>query len=125
MDKLWRQHGQFLTYLLGGVLSAALDIGLLQLLVNAGTPPMLAASCGFAAGLLLNFSYHARLTFKRLADSATFGRYLCVVGANYLLTLACVAASVALWQSVLPGKLLSLPLTAVNGYLLGKRWIFR
>jgi len=51
-------------------------------------------------------------------------RYLCVVGLNYLLTLGCVAAAQALAGAPLVGKLVSLPLVALGGYILGKFWIF-
>jgi len=30
-----------------------------------------------------------------------------------------------LYQGVFPGKILSLPIVAANGYLLGKYWIFK
>jgi hypothetical protein len=52
-------------------------------------------------------------------------RYLCVVALNYLLTVGLVGLAQWLVGSPLAGKLLSLPLVAVNGYLLGRYWIFR
>lgn len=116
---------QFLVYLGGGVLSALADIGLMQLLLGAGLPLVLATSAGFAAGLLVNYAFHARITFGQLAGRASFLRYLCVVAANYLLTLALVGAGQHLLGSPLAGKLLSLPLVALNGFLLGKFWIFK
>jgi hypothetical protein len=39
--------------------------------------------------------------------------------------MACVALSVSLLDSPLAGKLASLPLVALNGYVLGKYWIFK
>jgi putative flippase GtrA len=121
---------QFLIYLAGGVLCALVDIGVMQLMVRSGTAYQLATSAGFASGLLLNYAYHARLTFRSKASSTNFLRYMCVVAANYLLTLACVAAAVALLDikvatSSLIGKVVSLPIIAINGYLLGKYWIFK
>jgi putative flippase GtrA len=121
---LMRQH-QLLKYLVGGGLSAVIDIGLLQGLLWLGAPLVVAVSAGFLGGLAFNFLFHAHLTFQRGAGRATFVRYLCVVAANYVLTLLCVSASVSLSGSPLPGKLLALVLVAANGYLLGKRWIFR
>ena len=50
---------------------------------------------------------------------------MCVVGLNYGLTIACVALTVALVDNPLAGKILSLPLVAVNGYLLSRYWIFK
>jgi hypothetical protein len=39
--------------------------------------------------------------------------------------MGCVALAVALGASTLTGKLVSLPLVAVNTFLLGKYWIFK
>jgi putative flippase GtrA len=116
---------QFAVYLAGGVLSALVDIGLLQLLLNAGCSLVTATSTGFLAGLVVNFSFHAKYTFGKVSGGSTLARYLCVVAANYLLTLACVSAADSLLGLAVLGKLASLPLVAVNGFLLGKYWIFR
>lgn len=115
---------QFAVYLVGGVLSAAVDIGMFKLLLVLDWPTLGATSVAFLAGLLVNFSFHARLTFGKVG-AAVFGRYLCLVALNYALTVACVSAFDLLWQQALLGKVLSLPLAAANGFLLGKRWVFR
>ncbi|MDT1843052.1 GtrA family protein, partial [Acinetobacter baumannii] len=44
---------------------------------------------------------------------------------NYLLMLACVALAAALLDNPLAGKLVSLPIVAINGYLLSKHWIYK
>jgi len=116
---------QFAVYVTGGVICALVDVGLMQLLLSKGTPATAAASAGFAAGLLVNYAFHSRVTFTAGATPARFARYLCVVGLNYLLTIACVALAQATLGSPLAGKILSLPLVAVNGYLLGRYWIFK
>lgn len=115
----------FFVYVTGGVLSAALDIGLMQLLLWRGVGSITAASAGFAAGLMLNFVFHTNVTFKRAANPATVVRFMCVVGLNYLLTLALVAIAVHVADRALWGKLASLPIVAVNGYLLSKFWIYK
>lgn len=124
LEFLQRQR-QFLVFVAGGVLCALIDIGLMQLLIGAGVDYRAATSAGFAAGLLVNYAYHAKLTFRAQAGTRNFARFLCVVALNYLLTMACVAISVAWIGEALPGKLLSLPLVAVNGFLLSKYWTFR
>ena len=116
---------QFAVFLTGGLVCALTDIGLMQLLLQYGLQATLAASAGFAAGLLVNYAFHSRVTFNAAANPANFARYLCVVGVNYLLTIACVAGAEAAFANPLAGKLLSLPLVAVNGYLLSKYWIFK
>lgn len=115
---------QFAVYLVGGVLSAVADIGVLKLLLMLGWQTLSATSTAFLAGLLINFSFHARLTFGKIG-AAVFGRYLCLVALNYALTVICVSAFDLLWQQPLLGKVLSLPLAAANGFLLGKRWVFK
>jgi putative flippase GtrA len=121
---LW--DAKFLVYLTGGVVSALVDIGIMQLLIAAKVAPLLATSVGFVCGLFVNYLFHSRLTFKNAAGSnGSLPRYLSVVALNYLLTLGLVAASLALFDQALAGKLLSLPVIAVNGYLLGKHWIFK
>ncbi|WP_229207482.1 MULTISPECIES: GtrA family protein [unclassified Duganella] len=123
MIDLLRPPRQFVLYLIGGVLSAALDVGLMQLLIIGGMAQLLAVSLGFIAGFLFNYSFHARLTFRHASRTA-FVRYILLVGANYLLTMAIVALALGLGGSALAGKLVALPLVAANGYLLGKHWVF-
>lgn len=118
----WRQ---FAVFAAGGLVCALADVGLMLALVAAGVHYTAATTAGFAAGLLVNFAFHSRVTFAAAASPASFARYLCVVGANYLLTMACVSLSVALFASALFGKLVSLPLVSINGFVLGKYWIFK
>lgn len=116
---------QFALFVLGGVLSAVVDVGLLQLLLKHGASLVAATSSGFLAGLAVNYAFHAKVTFRQLHSAATVARYLCVVAINYLLTLAIVALAQYLVGSALLGKLLSLPLVAANGFLLSKFWVFK
>jgi putative flippase GtrA len=125
MNKLLAHWRQFAVFVIGGLLCAAVDIGLMQLLLRAGVHFASATSAGFAAGLLVNYAFHSRITFDAAANPAGFARYLCVVGINYALTMGCVALAAGLAGMPLAGKLASLPLVSVNGYLLGKYWIFR
>lgn len=116
---------QFAVFVLGGLLCAALDVGLMQVLLWQGAAALLATSGGFLAGLLLNYAFHARVTFGRLASGGSFLRFLCVVAINYMITLALVSLALALAFPPLAGKLVSLPVVAVNGFLLSKHWIFK
>ena len=123
--RLQLQTRQFAVFIGGGLVCALVDVGLMQLLLSAGVQATAAASGGFGAGLLVNYLFHSRVTFNTPASGANFTRYLCVVGMNYLLTIGCVALAEANFDNPLLGKLLSLPLVAVNGYLLSKYWIFK
>ena len=116
---------QFLVYIAGGVLSAVVDIGLLQLLFSRGADAFTSASAGFFGGLCVNYAFHAKVTFKNVTNLRTLARFLCLVGINYLLTLGLVTLSVAFFQQALLGKLASLPVVAVNGFLVSKYWIYK
>jgi putative flippase GtrA len=119
------RYRQFMVFVAGGGASALLDVGLMQLLIMRGVAYQAAATAGFAASLLLNYAFHARVTFGASATPFSFARFMCVVGINYLVTMACVSLSVVLASTALAGKLVSLPLVAVNGFLLGKYWIYK
>jgi putative flippase GtrA len=126
MRKIMMNHSrQFATFIAGGLLCALVDIGVMQALLRAGAHFTGATTAGFLAGLLVNYAFHSRVTFDAAASSSSFARYLCVVGLNYLLTMGCVSLAVSLAGSPLAGKIVSLPLVSVSGYLLSKFWIFR
>lgn len=125
MLELLSRQRQFLLYLAGGVASALIDVGLMQFLIYSGVDYVTATSVGFIAGLVFNYGYHATVTFTAPPSGRSMGRYLAVVAMNYLFTLACVALSVHLLGLAVVGKLLSLPLVAINGFILGKHWIFK
>lgn len=116
---------QFIIFVAGGVLCALIDIGVMQLLIANSIAPVIAASSGFLAGLLVNYAFHAKVTFKNVTTPATFARFMGVVGINYLITIALVALGMAWWQSALIGKVASLPVVALNGFFLSKYWIFK
>jgi putative flippase GtrA len=125
MHKLIAHRRQFAVYVSGGLVTAATDVGLMQLLIASGMHYASATTAGFLAGLLVNYAFHSRVTFAHATTPLTFMRFMCVVGLNYLLTMACVALSVSLLGEALPGKIVALPAVALNGYVLGKFWIFR
>ena len=116
---------QFVVYLAGGVICALIDIGLMQLLIAAHYPPVVGASSGFLAGLLVNYAFHAKVTFKNVTTRVTFIRFICLVAINYFITIAIVAMGVAFWDSALFGKIASLPVVALNGFFLSKYWIYK
>lgn len=125
MRETLSRHRQFFVYVAGGVASALIDVGLMLLLLQAGLPLLLATSVAFCAGLGFNFLFHAMLTFAAPPSGPRLARYLAVVALNYVFTIGCVGLAVLVGGAALAGKLVALPLVAVNGYLLGKRWIFQ
>ncbi len=86
---------------------------------------MAATTIGFATGLAINFLLHSRLTFSTSYSHGALARYMLVVIANYTITLSAVALSQIFLDMPIIGKILSLPLVAINGYFLSKHWIYK
>ncbi|MEO6292395.1 MAG: GtrA family protein [Burkholderiaceae bacterium] len=117
---------QFLIFILGGFISAVVDVCVMLWLISLNISPFIAATVGFSCGLLFNYSYHAIFTFKSNSSSIILMRFMMVVAVNYLVTLIFVYISYSFLDiGSLPGKLLSLPIVAINGYLLSKHWVFK
>lgn len=125
MRRLLAHRRQVALFLTGGVLSALVDIGVMQVLVAFGYHYAGATTCGFGAGLVVNYLYHAKVTFDSPTSGASLSRYACLVALNYLITLVCVALAAHIADFALAGKIISLPLVAANSFLLGKFWIFK
>ena len=107
-------------------MSTAIDILLLQGMLTVGCSISIAVAVAFASGLLVNYAYHILRTFRVEFSIKQLFRYLVVVFFNYVLTLTFIyVAGSILGVGVLVGKIMSLPIIAVNGFLLGKYWIFK
>ena len=115
---------QVLVYVGVGLLTAVLDVGTLQGLLLVGWSTTGAVTVAFLLALAFNYICHQRYTFSAVHSLPALLRYLGLVGFNYLLTLGCVWLGEQLLASVLAGKLVSLPLVTLTGFLLGKYWVF-
>jgi putative flippase GtrA len=128
MNSRWLRaifHLQFLTYIAVGVLTTLVDVGAMSMLMRVGANVQLATTSGFVLGLLVNFLLHTRITFATQVGWLSTFRFWGIVAVNYGLTLVFVMAAQWLGFSAIEGKLASLPVVAVNGFLLGKFWAFR
>jgi putative flippase GtrA len=117
-----RQFGVFIAV---GLVCAAVDVGVMYGLMRAEVSPLVSASGGFALGLCLNFLLHSRMTFNAAVNWQRLGRFLGVVALNYGVTLAFVEAASFWLASPLLGKLVSLPVVALNGFFLSRIWVFK
>jgi len=117
-----RQFGVFIGV---GLVCAAVDVGVMYGLMRAEVSPLVSASGGFALGLCLNFLLHSRMTFNAAVNWQRLGRFLGVVALNYGVTLAFVEAASFWLASPLLGKLVSLPVVALNGFFLSRIWVFK
>ena len=116
---------QFIVYIVVGIVSALIDVGLLQLLLFFGIHYLVAATFGFAVGLLVNFFLHSRITFKEDYAHSIFARYLVVVFINYALTLVVVQVFHNWLAMPVLGKVFALPVVAINGFFLSRHWIYK
>lgn len=116
---------QLTIYIVVGIISAAMDIGIMKLFLFFGLHYFLAATLGFIAGLLVNFSLHSKITFKKKYSHIMFARYMTVVFLNYMITLAVIHAFHNWLSMPVLGKIASLPVITINGFFLSKYWIYK
>lgn len=116
---------KFFIYVLVGVMSAAIDIGLMKFLMLTGIHHLLATTFGFITGLIVNFLLHTLITFETSYSHTAFTRYLCAVAVNFFLTVFIVQFFHNWINMPILGKALSLPLVAANGFLLSNYWIYK
>lgn len=115
---------QFSIYILVGITCTVIDVGLMQFMILFGMHYLTATTFGFVAGLIVNFLLHGKITFGVRYSHNSFIRYIIVAGSNYVLTLLVVEFFHSWLSMAILGKLLSLPIIAVNGFLLSKYWIY-
>lgn len=115
---------QLLVYVGVGLLTAILDVGTLQGLRLLGWSTTTAVTIAFVLALAFNYICHQRYTFAAVHSLPVLLRFLALVGLNYLLTLGCVWLGERLVASVLIGKLASMPLVTLTGFVVGKYWVF-
>ncbi|WP_427913609.1 GtrA family protein [Ramlibacter sp. MMS24-I3-19] len=116
---------QFVVFLIGGVLSALVDVGCMTALLRGGMRPVLAASFAMPLGVVVNYSYHAKVTFGARITGMSITKYLVVLGINYLTTVGMVWISDQMFAGPLIGKVASLPVVAMTTFVLGRHWAFR
>lgn len=116
---------QFFFFILVGLFCALIDILSAKMLVHFGVYYSIAVTVGFLLGLLANYILHAKVTFRAASSHATVMKFGVVVAINYAFTLLLTYLSVQISGDFLGGKLLSLPVVAVNGFLLSRYWVFK
>lgn len=117
---------QFLKFIIVGGLCAGVDLSVLYFLILIGFSDLLSITLGFIAGLLVNYYMHARFTFEVQKLYISSGvKFIIVVGINYAITIFSIfLLTSTLAFTVILAKVVSLPVIAINGYLLSKYWVF-
>lgn len=116
---------KFVVYVIVGSLSAIIDLAALNILLRLETTQWLAVSVAFVAGFVFNVKAHALFTFASPLTSKSALKFTAVVAVNYLLTLLIIEALTAFSCSLMTAKVVSLPIIAVTGYILGRHWAFK
>jgi putative flippase GtrA len=116
---------QFIVFCAVGIISAILDVVSLLELVQQGVAPYFAVTIAFFFGLVVNLWLHAHLTFRTRVNTQNALRFLMVIVINYLLTMGFVFLFEQLGLSYLIGKIISLPLVAIHGFLWSRLWVFK
>jgi putative flippase GtrA len=97
----------------------------MQLLIWFGVYYLVATTLGFFVGLIANFLLHTHITFGANYSHGALARFASVVLINYCMTLLMVYLFQMMVNMPLLGKLISLPLVAINGFLLSKNWVYK
>ena len=115
---------QFVVFICGGLVCAALDVGTMQFLIANGVNPLISATGGFWLALVINYIFHANITFGSTTTISTLVKFFSIVSLNYVITIGFVFFFTVFFNDALIGKIASLPVVAINGFWLSKRWAF-
>jgi putative flippase GtrA len=116
---------KFMVYVIVGSVSAIIDILTLSILLDLNTPQWSAVTIAFFAGFVFNLKAHALFTFVSPLTRKSALRFTAVVAVNYLLTLAIIETLSTFSFNIITAKVVSLPIIAASGYLLGRHWAFK
>ena len=116
---------QAITYLGVGLLTAGVDVGLVFVFLKFNFQVLTSVSIGYIAGVLFNFLTQAIVTFNSNISGKKLLKYLTVVAINYFLTIIIVLIFKKLTCGPMIGKIFSLPIIAIIGFYLSKKWIYK
>jgi putative flippase GtrA len=114
-----------MVYVIVGSVSAIIDLLTLRILLSLNTPQWPAVTIAFIAGFVFNLKSHALFTFVSAITKKSALRFTSLVGVNYLLTLAIIETLSNFSFTIITAKVISLPVIAISGYLLGRYWAFK
>lgn len=116
---------KFMVYVIVGSVSAIIDMLTLSILLEINTPQWPAVTIAFIAGFVINLKAHAMFTFASPLTRKSALRFSAVVAVNYLLTIAIIETLAIFSFNIITAKVVSLPIVATSGYLLGRHWAFK
>jgi putative flippase GtrA len=121
------RNGYLIKFLVVGVASFAIDLGLLALLHEVGKVDLwLATPIAFLTSLVFNFFVQKKFTFQSGARAhVSFLKYGALVIFNVFATDVIVNLIAGAGQSYAIGKVVATIATTVWNFLLYKHWIFK
>lgn len=128
IDKVFRHSA--VRYLLVGLLSYLTDAGSLWLLHGVLSVPLaVATTVAYAASFVVNFGLNRNVVFPDGRDrgrgiSRQLVRYVILVVANYLATLAIVLGLADAGLNYLAAKTIAVVVIAIGNYFAYRYWVF-
>lgn len=121
------RNGHLVKFLVVGVASFAIDLGLLALLHEVGGVDLwIATPIAFLASLVFNFLVQRKFTFQsEVRAHVSFLKYVALVVFNVVATDVIVNVVAAAGISYAVGKVIATVSTTVWNFLLYKHWIFK
>jgi putative flippase GtrA len=116
---------QFILYISVGVATALIDVASMQMVLHWSKNVFLSLTLAYILAVAFNFYCHSKFTFTFRMSLFVFCKYISVVLLNYILTVCLVYLLVQIGWSVIAGKIFSLPVVAVVGFILSKRWVYK
>lgn len=116
---------KFSVFVIVGLISTVADLLFLWLMVAWGAAHSAAVSLAFGLALLVNLALQARFTFKSSLSPERIVKFLALAAINYLLTVTAVSTFEWLTLSLMWGKLVSLPIVALNSFFFSKYWVYK
>ena len=122
-----RLSGTLVRYVAVGLLSLLVDAGTLWLLYDVAHRPLwLATTAGFWLSFAFNFGANKYVTFGARANGRRqLVRYCLLVLLNYLANLAIVGGLVALGMAAVASKVVAVALLTGVNFLAYRQWVFR
>jgi putative flippase GtrA len=122
-----RIPGTAVRYLGVGLLSLLVDAGTLWLMYNVAHQPLwLATTAGFWLSFAVNFYANKYFTFSAPANGrGQLVRYAVLVAANYVCNLAVVTGLVALGAPAVVAKVIAVAVLSIVNFFAYRQWVFR
>jgi len=120
------QINQLLRFLVIGGISVVLDYLSFLFLLNAMNASLfLVNSIAYITGFAFNFFGHAFFTYQMKPGLYTAVKYTVTAIVNYGLSLGIIFIGILFFPSPEFWKFISICVIAMNGFLMGRFWIFR